>query len=110
MTTEAALRRLLDVLERENAALAALDLGAAACFAEEKSAALAACDGPPPSDQGPTLRALATAASENRRRLEHALAIQARIIALVARTATPPTGYGTPRRATAAAAAVWARV
>ena len=110
MTTEAALRRLLDVLERENTALAALDLGAAASFAEEKSAALAACDGPPTPDLGPTLRALAAAASENRRRLEHALAIQARIIALVARTATPPTGYGPPRRATAAAAAVWARV
>ena len=108
MTTEAALRRLLDVLERENAALAALDLGAAACFAVEKSAALAACDGPPPANQGPTLRALAAAANENRRRLEHALAIQARIIALIARAAQPPTGYGPPRRPVAAA--VWARV
>jgi hypothetical protein len=109
MTTEAALRRLLGVLEHENAALAALDLGAAGRLAEEKATALAACDGPPAPEHHPILRALAAATRENRQRLEHALTVQARIIALLGRAAVPKAGYGPQRRPTTSAAAVWTR-
>ncbi|MGC8476514.1 MAG: hypothetical protein ACP5NP_09200 [Acetobacteraceae bacterium] len=110
MTTRAALRRLLEVLERENAALAALDLGAAGAFGPEKAAALAACAGPPEPDQRALLEALAVAARENRVRLEHALAVQARVIALVARAARPAARYGPAGRGAASAQALWARV
>ena len=123
-----AVRRLCAVLERENAALAGLDFAAVAGCAAEKAAALAAL-GPPggalggapggasggargPAD-AEAVRALDAAVRENRRRLEHALAVQGRIIALVARAAPAARGsaYGTPARSLRPAAhALVARV
>ncbi len=115
-----AVRRLCAVLERENAALAGLDFAAVAGCAAEKAAALAAL-GPPGGAPGgapglgdaEAVRALDAAVRENRRRLEHALAVQGRIIALVARAAPAARGsaYGTPARSLRPAAhALVARV
>jgi len=91
-----AAERLAAVLKRENAALAALDLrGATAMLAEKQAAAaelLAALAGggaPPPLHA----RLLRDLAGENRRRLEHAIAVQGRVIGLIARalrSAAPP--------------------
>lgn len=94
-----AAERLAVVLRRENAALAALDLrAAAALLAEKRSAAAALLDtlaagGAPRPLQ---VRLLSDLAGENRRRLEHAIAVQGRVIGLVARAlrGTTPT---TPR-------------
>ena len=124
-----AVRRLCAVLERENAALAGLDFAAVAGCAAEKAAALAALGPPggapgagppggaPGGARGPAdaevVRALDAAVRENRRRLEHALAVQGRIIALVARAAPAARGsaYGTPARSLRPAAhALVARV
>ena len=123
-----AVRRLCAVLERENAALAGLDFAAVAGCAAEKAAALAALGPPggalggapggaPGRARGPAdaeaVRALDAAVRENRRRLEHALAVQGRIIALVARAAPAARGsaYGTPARSLRPAAhALVARV
>jgi hypothetical protein len=86
---------LAAVLKRENSALAALDLrGAAAMLAEKQAAAAALLEalaggGAPPPLHARLLRDLA---GENRRRLEHAIAVQGRIIGLIARalrSATP---------------------
>ena len=123
-----AVRRLCAVLERENAALAGLDFAAVAGCAAEKAAALAALGPPggalggapggaPGGARGPAdaeaVRALDAVVRENRRRLEHALAVQGRIIALVARAAPAARGsaYGTPARSLRPAAhALVARV
>ena len=119
-----AVRRLCAVLERENAALAGLDFAAVAGCAAEKAAALAALGppggapggapgGPPGLGDAEAVRALDAAVRENRRRLEHALAVQGRIIALVARAAPAARGsaYGTPARSLRPAAhALVARV
>ncbi|HUB14069.1 MAG TPA: hypothetical protein VMB34_19115 [Acetobacteraceae bacterium] len=96
-----AAERLASVLRRENAALAALDLrGAAEILAEKRAAAdalLAALVGgaaPAPLHA----RLLRDLAGENRRRLEHAIAVQGRVIGLVARalrgSALPTQRYG----------------
>lgn len=96
-----AAERLADVLRRENAALAALDLRRAAGMLAEKqqaaSALLAALAGeraPPPLHA----RLLQELAGENRRRLEHAIAVQGRIIGLLARALrgapAPAARYG----------------
>ncbi len=108
-----ALRRLRAVLERENAALAGLDFAAVGDCAAEKAAALAALGPagrplgrPPGPADAEALRALDAAVRENRRRLEHALAVQGRIIALVARAAPAARGgfYGAPGRSVRPAA------
>lgn len=91
----AAAARLLSVLERENAVLAALDLGAVETLADEKARALAdLADLSNGARFGASagkdlVRALVAAAAENKRLLEWALAVQGRVIALVARAAVP---------------------
>ena len=116
--TAAALHRLQAVLARENAALTTLDLTAIGALVAEKEAALAALSAaaPPGPAQGPTqgpalgptlgpgLRAIAALAAENRRLLERALAVQAAVIALVARAApAPPAAYRAPGQRPASA-------
>jgi len=91
-----AAERLAAVLARENAALAALDFRRAGTMLAEKQeaaegllAALAGGGAPPPLHA----RLLRDLAGENRRRLEHAIAVQGRIIGLIARalrSAAPP--------------------
>jgi hypothetical protein len=97
--TEAA-EHLAAVLARENAALAALDLrGAAAMLAEKQQAAVAFLAAAPdagglPPSQARRLRDLA---QENRAGLEHAMAVQRRIIGIIARAirgAAPAPRYG----------------
>lgn len=91
-----AAERLADVLRRENAALAAMDLrGAAALLAEKQAAATALLDSLAGGGAPRPLHArlLSDLAAENRRRLEHAIAVQGRVIGLIARAlrnATPP--------------------
>jgi hypothetical protein len=95
--TASALQRLAAALERENAALAALDLGAVGELVAEKEAALAALAAAPPSSPAlaEAVRAAAALAARNRSLLERALAVQAQVIALVARAAPPgPAGAG----------------
>jgi hypothetical protein len=91
-----AAERLAAVLKRENAALAAMDLRGAAAMLVAKQAAAAdllaalAGGGAPPPLQARLLHDLA---GENRRRLEHAIAVQGRVIGLIARalrSASPP--------------------
>ena len=108
--TAAALHRLQAVLARENAALTTLDLTAIGALVAEKEAALAALSAaaPPGPALGPTLgpglRAIAALAAENRRLLERALAVQAAVIALVARAApAPPAAYRAPGQRPASA-------
>jgi hypothetical protein len=97
----AAAQRLAAVLARENAALAELDLRCAAgMLAEKRQAAAAfaaaqAATGVPPSLA--LARSLGDLAQENRRRLERAIAVQRRIIGIVARaahSASPAPRYG----------------
>ncbi|HVB69266.1 MAG TPA: hypothetical protein VNE67_15575 [Acetobacteraceae bacterium] len=100
--TAAALRRLAAALERENAALAALDLAAIGPLLAEKEAALASLSAapPPPPALIEAAHAVAALARRNRALLEHAMGVQGRVIALVARAARPaPTGgYQAPGR------------
>lgn len=101
----AAVSGLADLLERENAALAAMDLPRAAAMLTEKTAgvaALAAAAGErnaaaSPPDLVLAARRLNVLALENRRLLERAMEAQERVIGIVARavasTATRPA-YG----------------
>ena len=91
----AAARRLADVLERENAALALMDLPRAASFLPEKTTAfadLARIGEGGPAARHPDLisaaRSLDAAALENRRLLKRALAAQERVIGIMARAAS----------------------
>jgi hypothetical protein len=95
-----AAERLAGVLARENAALAASDLRGAAGMLEEKQQAAAAFvaaqpgTGTPPAELARRLRDLA---QENRRKLEHAMAVQRRIIGMIAqavRATAPAPRYG----------------
>jgi hypothetical protein len=88
----AAARRLAEVLERENAALAVMDLPRAASFLPEKTTAFAdlakigeAGPAPPHPDLIAAARSLDAAALENRRLLKRALAAQERAIGIMAR-------------------------
>ena len=102
MSREAAVRALADVLERENAALAAMDLPMAASLLAAKNAALtalsAAHGGPvPPVALARRQDALA---QNNRRLLERAMAAQEGVIGIVARAAAAaaaPSSYGGAR-------------
>jgi hypothetical protein len=91
-----AAERLADVLGRENTALAALDLrGAVTLLAEKRAAAAALLDALAGGAVARPWQArlLSDLAGENRRRLEHAIAVQGRVIGLIARAlrnATPP--------------------
>ena len=95
-----AVERLAGVLERENAALAALDLRCAAGMLEEKQQAAAAFvaaqpgGGNPPAELARRLRDLA---QENGRKLEHAMTVQRRIVGMITRAVranAPAPRYG----------------
>lgn len=85
-----AVELLAGVLERENVALANLDLVRAASFLAEKRAAVetlagATFAGEATIEAMPRLRDLA---AENRRLLERAMAVQGRVIEVIARAGT----------------------
>ena len=99
---------LAKILERENTALAAMDLPAAAACLPEKTAALtrfaesvASEAGPWPRDVAPEAARLDALARENRRLLSRAMAAQERAIGIVAgaiASATAPPAYGAAGR------------
>jgi hypothetical protein len=95
-----AAERLAGVLERENAALAALDLKRAAGMLAEKQDAAAAFVAAQPGGGAPPhalARRLRDLAQENRTKLEHAIAVQRRVIGIIAgavRVAAPVPRYG----------------
>ena len=97
--------QLADLLEQENRALAACDLRGAAAMLDAKQKATAAFGTAigQPATAGPALRPiaarLAATAAENRRLLERSIAIQGRVLAIVARAAplpSPAARYGAP--------------
>jgi hypothetical protein len=96
---------LAETLESENAALAALDLPRAAGMLADKRSAVADFDAvrtaPAPSEAAQRMaRRLQGLAMENKRLLERAIAVQGRVIGVVARAATAatePAGYGPSR-------------
>jgi flagellar biosynthesis/type III secretory pathway chaperone len=96
MTTHQVLDTLADVLARENAALQALDLPAAAALLPQKQAAIDALASgpaePPKAAQGLRLRTLVT---ENQALLERAIRVQARVIEIVAGAYKPAAGTRT---------------
>ncbi|HEX3347083.1 MAG TPA: hypothetical protein VHS58_03155 [Acetobacteraceae bacterium] len=109
--TRTAAEALADVLARENALLAAVDLAGAARMVQEKHAAAEAFAqaskvSPPERDAAARrlahrLRALA---DENRALLERAIDVQRRVIGTIARAATVPSPshrYGATGAATA---------
>jgi hypothetical protein len=102
-------QRLAEILQEENEALKRLDFPAAVALLAAKEAALAALSKPPaPKTRPPELaRHLSELAAENRTLLQRAIAVQTRIVQIVARASAPPpttqryNGYGgrthTPR-------------
>lgn len=106
----AAAAALADLLARENAALAALDLPRATVLLQQKSQAFAAFEREvlrarpafDPSDAeradwrrlGDTLRGLG---EENRRLLERAIAVQGRVLASIARAVPKALAGAAPR-------------
>jgi hypothetical protein len=78
--------RLAAVLEAENGALERLDLARAAGMLAAKQAALEAIENAPPPEQS-RLAATGELARANQCLLEHGIAIQARVLALVAEAA-----------------------
>ncbi len=123
MTNEvvSAAARLADVLARENAALTAMDLSSAVAMLTEKqeaAALFARCakelGAAPPPDLAALVLRLSATATDNRRLLERAIAVQGRVNAAVARAISralastapryaPPDGPGTPARPAALA-------
>ncbi len=114
----AAGQRLAEALEAENQALAALDLSRAAglasvkirasdAFAQAFAAANktgARADGPVREVASALQSRLSTLSAENRRLLEHAIALQSRVIETIAGAALPHAhvpGYGAHGRARA---------
>jgi hypothetical protein len=112
-----AAQRMADLLAEENDALQRLDFPAAAALVSAKEAALAELTkhrglpvlSPPPVAVGELVAKLA---AENQLLLERAIAVQTRIVRIVARACAPPAsvarygGHGrpTPPRCTAALA------
>jgi hypothetical protein len=101
-----AARHLADVLERENAALKAMDLRRATQLLPEKTSAIAelsAADKAPYPDTLSAARRLDDLARENRSLLERAITAQRRVIGIVVRAAVAASvgpAYGaTGRRA-----------
>ena len=98
---------LADVLARENAALAAMDLPAAAALLPAKTAALAALTaagspedfGPGAADLVAAARRLNDLARDNHRLLERAIAAQQRVIGIVAGAAASAVPAGPSYRA-----------
>ena len=97
--------RLAETLETENVALAALDLPRAAGMLADKRSAVAEFDAvrtaAVPSEAAQRMaRRLQALAMENKRLLERAIAVQGRVIGVVARAATAatePASYGPER-------------
>ena len=100
-----AAQRLADLLAQENAALKRMDFPAAVALVPAKEAALAELTRQPaPLAIPPPLAALGkrlgSLASENQALLERAIAVQTRIVRIVARASAPPPaaarygGYG----------------
>jgi hypothetical protein len=96
-------QQLADVLTQENEALKRLDFAAAVALVPAKEAALADLTKQPPASALPPLvavgRLLGKLAAENAVLLERALAVQTRIVRIVARACAPPpamTRYGGP--------------
>lgn len=93
-----ALDALIQVLERENTALAVFDLAAAAALLPAKQAAAEAVRAAPPGRGDTSMAArLRDLALRNRDLLERAIAVQRQVIALVA--AALPRSEGPPRYA-----------
>jgi len=98
--TNHAAERLAAVMARENAALAALDLRRAAGMLTEKQAAATAFVAAQASTGAPSAehaRRLSDLAQDNREKLEHAIAVQRRIIGMIARAirdSAPAPRYG----------------
>ncbi len=95
----AAAERLAEALQRENAALAALELAAVGPLLEEKIAALAAFTASPPPQARAVVMRLRDLAAENRQLLERAILVQGRVIGTIARAApravaAAPASYG----------------
>ena len=96
---------LADTLTVENAALAALDLPRAGAMLARKQRALADLAAmkvtPASHDAAERMaRRLRALAVENKRLLERAIAVQGRVIGVIARATTAaaaPTGYGSMR-------------
>ena len=95
-----AAERLAAVMARENAALAALDLRCAAGMLTEKQEAAVAFVAAQASTGAPSAelaRRLRDLAQDNREKLEHAIAVQRRIISMIARAirdTAPAPRYG----------------
>jgi len=112
-----AAQRLGDLLTQENDALKRLDFRAAVALVPAKEAALAELAKQPraPALQPPLVaqgRLLAGLATENQTLLERAIAVQTRVVRIVARACAPPPaatryggrGGGAPSHRTAALA------
>lgn len=82
---------LAEVLARENAALATLDLAAAIALLSDKRAAAEAFARAAAADPGLATPALRDLAAENRRLLERAMAIQSRVLDILAGAVARPT-------------------
>lgn len=83
--------RLAEILEQENAALAALDLPRAVALLPDKQEAVRLFSVHPP---GAALDHLRELADTNRRLLERAIAVQGRVIELVATALPQPAVAG----------------
>ena len=108
----AAAAALAETLEAENAALAALDLPRAAGLLGEKQRAVAEFAEAEPNPAADRMaRRLRALALENKRLLERAIAVQGRVIGVVAQAAaaSEKTGYGQGRKDRTRACAHWAR-
>lgn len=118
LTTAAA--ALADVLAQENAALAALDLAAAAALLEAKQAAAEAfaaaqAEDAPPLDGRDLAVRLRELAAQNRQLLERAIRVQRRVLGIIAKALPPPAAprygaSGTLRAGAVAPVIVSARV
>jgi hypothetical protein len=96
-----AAEHLADILAQENEALNRLDFASAVALLGAKDAALADLAQQPKVPAPPTLpavlRRISGLAAENQQLLERALAVQTRVVRLVARACAPPpviTQYG----------------
>jgi hypothetical protein len=92
-------QRLADVLARENQALRNMDFSAAVALVPEKEAALADLTsqsrvGAIPAKLAMLGQRLGDLASENQTLLERAIAVQTRIVQIVARACVPPPAVG----------------
>ena len=111
-----AIDKLADAVAAENAALQALDLpAAAALLARKQTAAASLAAARPAASPTPALRAAATRlralADENRRLLERAIAVQTRVLGVLAgaaRASNPAPRYGRSGGYAARPASGWA--